>query len=260
MTNPPAYAPGQRDFRIGQIFSRALKLFTANFWMFLLVEAISLLPPRVAFLWANVNSAGSAADETTIRRTITFFAFVLWLAGQSVLVTIAVHSLRAQPARLGEAVQKAWARFAPILGLSFLICLAFVAMVVMFLLSDHIAFALILMLGSIVLVVMGSVALPACVVEGLGPLHSLRRSAELTKGHRWKIFAIIFLPWIVLPLVSAALKPVSSFLGPAVRDVGGFIFAVVLFAYFNSLLIMIYHDLRVAKEGIGPEQIIAVFD
>jgi hypothetical protein len=31
-------------------------------------------------------------------------------------------------------------------------------------------------------------------------------------------------------------------------------------AYWNAALVMIYHDLRMAKEGVDPQEVAAVFD
>ena len=39
----------------------------------------------------------------------------------------------------------------------------------------------------IMLMVRWFVAVPACVVERIGPSGSMKRSAELTSGHRWKV-------------------------------------------------------------------------
>jgi hypothetical protein len=38
------------------------------------------------------------------------------------------------------------------------------------------------------------------------------------------------------------------------------IITAIVTAYFNVVAAMIYHDLRVAKEGVGTEEIAAVFD
>ena len=40
----------------------------------------------------------------------------------------------------------------------------------------------------------------------------------------------------------------------------GIIWFVVWIALWNCTIIMMYHDLRVAKEGIDTEQIAAIFD
>jgi hypothetical protein len=51
-----------------------------------------------------------------------------------------------------------------------------------------------------------------------------------------------------------------SFLGPALQYLGQFILGVAWIAGFSSVLTVIYHDLRVAKEGVDIGQIASVFD
>jgi len=42
--------------------------------------------------------------------------------------------------------------------------------------------------------------------------------------------------------------------------IGSLVWTALWTAYYNSVLVMIYHDLRVSKEGVDVEQIAAVFD
>ncbi len=44
-----------------------------------------------------------------------------------------------------------------------------------------------LLVPGFILLIMWFVAIPVCVVEQRGSWASMQRSAELTKGHRWKI-------------------------------------------------------------------------
>jgi hypothetical protein len=264
MTEPPVHAMTQGEFRVGHVFNRAWKLFIANFWKLFVVTVISELPGRAFFLWASAQPAGGSLDGTTMRTIAMFLGFVLVFLGQAVLVQIGFQTLRGQPARLREAAQEAIARFSPILGLSLVICLLIFGTPGLFtLLPDLVEpglFAIVFMAISGVLFIRWSVALPACVIERVDTVESLRRSAELTKGHRWKIFGIIVLVSIPLPTVSAVLGAAISFLGPAVQHLGRYVLGVAWIAGFNCVLTLIYHDLRVAKEGIGFRPIAAVFD
>jgi hypothetical protein len=97
------------------------------------------------------------------------------------------------------------------------------------------------------------------VVEGLGLVDSLRRSVELTRGHRWKIFGIMILVLAPLPTANANLRAAISFLGPALY-LGQYVLGVAWITGFTSVLIVIYHDLRVANEGIDRGKIADVFD
>ena len=105
------------------------------------------------------------------------------------------------------------------------------------------------------------VAIPCCVVERKGPLQSLSRSAELTKGHRWKVFGI----FILITICSAVIGPVIRVLFAAVGGVmvgltAYIIWSILYTAYYLIVATVMYNDLRVAKEGIDTDGIAAVFD
>ncbi len=106
------------------------------------------------------------------------------------------------------------------------------------------------------------VVIPAAVIERPGVIDSLSRSAELTKGYRWQIFGIIVILTVVT-LVAAfaiAFAIIVSDAGPTILVLGN----LIITAFFTALGAVIsavgYHDLRVVKEGVGIEEIAAVFD
>ena len=105
------------------------------------------------------------------------------------------------------------------------------------------------------------VATPACVVEQLGPSDSMRRSAELTSGYRWKIFGLMLvllvISAVVTPLIDLTLEDMG---GGAVPLIAGLIWNGVWGAFYAIAAVVTYHDLRVAKEGVDIAQIAAVFD
>ena len=100
----------------------------------------------------------------------------------------------------------------------------------------------------------------------------MRRSAELTKGHRWKIFGvfililvIVLIAAMIIGLIVAAVVGAIAFategiIALVLAGLLGLIGAAVYTAYLNIVLVMLYHDLRVAKEGVDTDQIAAVFD
>ena len=105
------------------------------------------------------------------------------------------------------------------------------------------------------------VGLPACLVERLGPWTSLRRSRELTKGYRGKVFALALLLPVVNVGSSRVILPVLTALaGPIVGLTGQLIWTGVTVAFIGIVFAVTYYDLRVIKEGVDIEQITAVFD
>jgi uncharacterized membrane protein len=174
--------------------------------------------------------------------------FTLNMLAQAVILYIAFQYLRGQEASLGDAVQKNITRVLPLIGVLILTGLGL-----------SVGF-LLLFIPGVMLLVRWSVAVPACVLDRTGPVASLKRSATLTKGHRWKIFGMFLLLWIVSMVVAGLIIMVARPFGALAGVVAGFIWTALWSAYFNSVWVMLYHDLRVAKEGVDVEQIASVFD
>jgi hypothetical protein len=262
-------------FRVGDVLSRAWRLFAGNLLFFLLVPVVIYVIMIVAFLIFGMTFAfaGWASGSIGLMWVGIGLAIIVVLSftmiGQGLLLLGAFQRLRGQPLRLGEVLQRVLNRFLPLLGLSIvwgltlLLTIAVSGFVFGLLAVVLGAFAIVLApavyIPAAILMVMWAVVVPACVVEGLGPIGSMSRSADLTKGYRWKIFGIMLL----LGLLSVVAAIVQLMLGEASQGLAG-IFAIIWFvvwiAYWNCTIIMTYHDLRVAKEGIDTEQIAAIFD
>lgn len=120
--------------------------------------------------------------------------------------------------------------------------------------------SILLIVPGLILFTMWFVATPVCVVERLGPNASMRRSTQLTKGHRWKVFGLILL----LVIISAVVSPLIEFglaaISTTLSLVGTLIWNGIWGAFYAIAVVVTYHDLRVAKEGINIEQIASVFD
>src|SRR5262249_1923344 len=90
----------------------------------------------------------------------------------------------------------------------------------------------------------------ACAFEHLGPFGSMRRSAALTKGHRWRLAGALLL----LNLVSA----IYYIIGPVVTPIWGawatfagqFLWWTMFVGFQAIVSIVAYSDLRAAKEGV----------
>jgi hypothetical protein len=236
------------EFRVGDVLTRAWTVFTNNLALFFVTTLIVSLPNLLVASSKGPDVAANPSRFFTRLGVALLLVVVLNTVGEAVIVYGAFQGLRGQPVRVGEALQKGLARFFPILGLAIISGIA-----VMF------AFLFFAVPG-LILLVMWSVALPVCVLEGLGPTSSLGRSSALTKGHRWQIFGIIILLFIANGLVGFVLDKVLAPMGVMTAAVAGLIWAALWAAYYNSVLVMIYHDLRVTKEGVEVEQIAAVFD
>src|SRR5262245_49429635 len=85
------------------------------------------------------------------------------------------------------------------------------------------------------------VVVPAFVIERLGVLGSMRRSRDLTKGRRGKIFRIYILVLIASGLLSWIF--------------GDFVATTVATAFSAVMVSVVYHRLRAEKEGVTMDDI-----
>jgi hypothetical protein len=229
------------EFRIGGVLNRTWSVLSRNFLTFVLVTAIADLPD-VLF-----SSAGHGRVMTVIA---IFVSGVMGRLSQAVVLYRAFQEMRGERVSIFRSFQVGWRRFLPNLGLA--ICAGLLTML---------ATALLVIPGVIVFLML-FVATPACVVERLGPFDSMERSAQLTRGHRWKILGMLLLmliPSFVVVLVFEGIAEIADG-GVILSAACELMWNAIVDAGYAMLVITTYHDLRVAKEGVDTAQIAAVFE
>ncbi len=172
---------------------------------------------------------------------VVFSAFLM-----AIVTYGTVQDLRGRPEGLGQ-----WLRY----GLNVLLP-AIVLMLVWY---------VIIVLGSILLVVPGVIFLlmlwvvfPVMVMERPGIIASLRRSAFLTQGNRWRLLGMAVLMGAIMGAVMWTISFALPFggLGSAIYNA----ISAVLGIYWLVVLGVTYYDLRMAKDGIDIGRVTAVFD
>jgi hypothetical protein len=242
-----AAAPvAEGEFRIGRVFSRTGSVFSRNFPAFFAVTAVATLP-SVLISEANLEQPGVAGAVWIALGLV--LAVALGTLSQAIVVHGAFQDMRGRRVSLVESLSVAFGRLLPIIGLS--ICVS-VAVALGFLL---------LVVPGVMMLVMWYVATPACIVEGLGPIASMRRSSALTKGHGWAVFGMMMLIGLMAGIGGAVIKAVLGLAGIAGLVTLGTLVWQGGWGVFSAIFVVVtYHDLRVAKEGIDTEQIAAIFD
>ena len=237
----------ESDFRVGRVLSRAASVFSRHFLTFFIVTLVAYSP--ITLLARAPTTATTDPAQALIMLGLGFvLLMVLGMLSQAVILHAAFQDMRNRPVNLAESLKVGLRRFLP------LILLAFVMGVLLVL------GLMLLIIPGLILYTMWFVAVAACVVERRGPWTSLRRSRELTKGHRWKIFGMLLLLGLI-SLVSPLLELVLATVGgDTLALVGNVIWTAIAAAFTSIAVAVTYHDLRVAKEGIDIEQIAAVFD
>jgi hypothetical protein len=106
-----------------------------------------------------------------------------------------------------------------------------------------------------------SIAIPACVVEGLSTRDALKRGIELSKGARGRMLVLWLLVFAIrfglagllgLPMFIYAMKHMGQPLPlamAALAQVGGFVVNTFIGPIYSTGLTLFYYDQRVRKEG-----------
>jgi hypothetical protein len=173
------------------------------------------------------------------------FMIVLPYVVTGALIYGVLKQLRGEPADMGDCLRVGFGRLLPILGVGFLAGIL------------SALGAILLIVPGVILACMYWVAVPVAVVERPGVIASLKRSAQLTQGEKWSVFAIL-LVLIVLQNVAQAIF--NAALGDSTAGALLSLIPTIVFGMLGAVCAAVgYHDLRVAKEGVGIDQLVSVF-
>ena len=206
-------------------------------------------------------SAGEAPEMSSAVMLMVYgfasmiVAFVASPLASAAEIWGAHEGLHGRPAAIGAATARSARALLPSLG-----------MWILWVLGVGLASILLLVPG-IMLLVRWSVALPAVVIEREGVLGSLRRSRDLTDGHRWPILGFMLL----LALFGAVVLLITRFggaaLAAAVGGSGGSTLALAVSFVTNAIASTVggsataalYFELRRASEGVLSFETAAAF-
>tara|TARA_Y100001960_G_scaffold259740_1_gene279797 strand:- start:137 stop:967 length:831 start_codon:yes stop_codon:yes gene_type:complete len=266
------------SFRVGAVISRSFSVFFSNIVGFIPLAVVASLPIVIVGVALPLDEAvlTSGNEEELLAAmgpmmwgllavTIVSVATYLWLSAG---VTYGVVSyLRGRQAGSVEILCQSVKSVPSLLLLTLMAIAVFLVLAVL---------NFVPILGTIAFVAIGTwlyaifwVVVPSIVVEGAGPIAGLGRSAQLTQGHRWSVLGIIIL-WIAISMmIGITAGAVVGAVGFAAGQGGlGSIVSVIINAIVQAVMMGLgasvaavgYHDLRVAKEGVGADQIARAFD
>lgn len=253
------------ELRIGDVLSRAFSTWFDHFLAFLvlaLVLTLPLLPLELAPHFMGAESAVWAGAAGAWLRVIVGYLIT------GVVVYTVFQSLKGESVSVMDSVTKVSSRLPSIV-------LAAISVSIMVLVG-----LLLLCVPGIILSLIFAVVVPVIVVEKLGVIDGLKRSHELTNGHKVNIFltylvyfVILFAVFFVTALVTmllvggagAALDPDALASGGASNTM---VIIASLFDHFTDALVLplqatlttvIYYDLRKMKDGTDLDEMLAGF-
>lgn len=173
------------------------------------------IPPQIADVANSLNEPGIYASWIIGLLLLVFFAALL----QSVQIKLVTASSANQTISFGDLLKQGLRRVVPLLGLTGLVVLAFVAgaglLALLTLLIGPIAFVLILaaIVAAIYYGIRISYAAFSVIGEGKGPIGALKRSYALTRGHFVEVVGVgaavavfVVIPTLILDLLALAVS------------------------------------------------------
>ena len=267
-----------RPMSLGEVLDRTFKIYRNHFWLF---AGITALPSGVLLLFRLANSAWTvsrightgpgqfpsfspaAAFSTIIISIIGGVAFCL-LAGYAQGATVfAVSDLY-----LGRAtgVRDSY-RHVGIKGLRVFFIFLLLGLVI------GVGFLLLIIPG-IILACRVALSVPVSMLEDAGPVRSIERSMQLTKGHGMQIFVILLMvvvlfyvvamvfqfPFVFLLMTAAKAQQGLSFLTLLAINVANFLSEVLVWPVATIALALMYYNLRVRKEAFDIQHQMATLN
>lgn len=252
------------SFDMGRVVSRTFGAIGRNWVSFFTLAVFTVVPQILvsASLGVGVVARGKPIDLAHIGHFygMTGIAYLAALVLGSILQAALVHGtvsdLNGKKASFGDCLQTGLRTCLPVIGLSFLFGIALVF-----------GFVLLIVPG-VLMFLAWAVIVPVLVVENTGVFGAFGRSSELTKDHRWAIFGLAVVVCLITMILGFAVRPFQS----ALAQPGGGMLAMSPLLAINGIVSVItttivavgtasvYYELRSIKEGIGPEQLAAVFD
>ncbi|WP_272798496.1 hypothetical protein [Sphingobium sp. AntQ-1] len=253
----------QRSFSVGRVLSRAFGTLGDNpLATFGIAFLFGSIPQSLYsyFIGSTLASADRASAIAAIAVSVASFVVFLLLSMlvQGALVRATLAQAQGQRASFGQCIGTGLAKAAPLIGLTILLILGIMA-----------GFALFVVPGMI-LFLMWSVAAPALIAEDSSVLAAFSRSRFLTKGARWRIFALQLLLLVLIWLVSAALGAVILASGMATQAIGESALSLpyllmsavsntLIIAFWSTVQASLYIDLRAWKDGPQSQDLADIF-
>jgi hypothetical protein len=273
---PPGFSPALRlrPLSFGELLDEVFRIYRRNFWLLASITLLLALPilalqivsgqaDQLGFSAALLNgAAGGSTSPDAQPPQINFIALGLQYLLALVLVPFtegavalaAIDVALGRPATLASCFRGVLRRYWALLALA--------------LLTVVLGPTAICLPVFIWILVRWSVAVPALLAEGKGPIQAIQRSWDLTRDNWWRLFGILVvvvllqsvMNW-VLGVASLPIAIAIPFVSPLVRGsiavtvttLGSAVVTPILYL----CIVLLYFDLRIRKESFDLDQLAA---
>jgi hypothetical protein len=257
---------------LGELLDRTFTLYRRHFAVFAGIVALPqlvILALQLAQPGAPPTNDPAVALAQLGHRLLWFLlmlgiGIVLGAAAQGATVVAVSESYLERPTGIGSAYGAIWRRLGLLCGLGLAYALA-------------VTFgALLFLIPGILIGAAWALLVPVAIIEHTGFGETFGRTAFLTRGYRWRIFAA-FVFYIVLVMVVSGLWQFPLFIAAfsaaragtpgqvpgwvaVLGPVGSFVTQCLVGPLLTIMMALIYYDLRVRKEGFDLEHMMAQLD
>lgn len=251
---------------IGRVISQTFGVIGRNFVTFFVLTLLLSGVPTAIVEYAQAGQIGARGGFEFNPAYLTTLA-VGGIAGvitacilQGALIIATVQDMNGARPNIGECLATGLRAFLPLLGLSILFSLAVVMGFLLF------------VVPGLMLLCAWCVAIPALVADRTGVMGAFSRSAELTRGNRWRIFGLLLIVWLIAMVIGAVIgvAMMAAAFGTAGLDAAQLARSPVQIAS-NTLITtlstmvsstgvaVLYVELRRLREGAGPQWLADIF-
>lgn len=249
---------------IGKVIQGTFQVLGRNFVTFSVLGLVFYGVPMLAFSLVQ-RALGGAVPSFTLATVIwsIFGVFVIVVASavlQGALIHATVQDMNGTRPTVGGSIATGLRAFLPLIGVS-------------------IGFSVIAGIGFLLLIVPGlmiacawAVAVPALIADRTGVDGAFRRSADLTRGNRWRVFglgAIAYVAALLIGLVFLQISGINAFAPDPTRAqaaalsplmLGLNLVTNVLTSVISSTgIAVLYVELRRLRDGGGTQWLAEIF-
>ncbi len=254
--------PQQSEFRVWSCLGRSLSILGRNFVPFYTLAVLITAFPVLYDLWLGAASVDPASTDprsagwVVLDVVVGILGFVLIYLLSAAIIYGTTQELRGRHAGIGACLR----RGLPLIWPTFLAAILVGIAVTLG--------AVLLIIPGIIIFIMYWLVIPVVVMERPGVTASFTRSAQLTKGVRWRLFGIVVILFVVgvgaqfIVIFATGMSYISaaSHQGPIIGVIVFFLVNALASAFYAVVNAVAYYDIRQSKEGIEIDQIAAVFD
>jgi uncharacterized membrane protein len=249
-------------FSIGNVLGTGFRIWIKNFIPFMIITTLIYAP---LLIW-GVSAVQGEMDYAHLKRISDVAKYspmlipLLNIFVSAALTYGVVMTLQGQRASIGACIGTGLVRFFPVLGVAIVsgLCIigGFIALVI----------------PGIIVFCMLYVATQVSVLERPGVMGALRRSRELTTGHRFEIFGLLFILFLITfgltKIIEAVMLPHAgdpSHYEETLRRIPAYMYvdlarALVVGSIGSVMAAVTYYFLRMEKEGTSATELAQIFE